>query len=61
MIPKPDSRGLCPDCGGKLLYNGLGLVCIRCPFTALKPDSNKDLPAVETSASDSESGADGTT
>ena len=58
MTPKA-AKGMCPDCGGKLLYNGQGLVCIRCPFTALKPESNKDLPVVETSAPDSDSSAEG--
>jgi hypothetical protein len=50
VTPTVDPKGNCPDCGGKLLYNGQGLVCIRCPFAAVKPESNKDLPAVETSA-----------
>jgi hypothetical protein len=35
----------CPDCGGKLLYNGQVLVCIACPFEQPKPDSVKRLPA----------------
>ena len=36
----------CPDCGGKLLYNGFSIVCIRCPFSMPKPDSHKMIPAV---------------
>jgi hypothetical protein len=37
----------CPDCGGKLLYNGSAMVCIRCPFAMPKPDSQKCIPAVQ--------------
>lgn len=40
--PPPD---FCPDCGGKLLYNGQTLVCIKCPYGAPKPDSQKSIPA----------------
>ena len=36
----------CPECGGKLLYNGSSIVCIRCPFAMPKPDSRKCIPAV---------------
>jgi len=32
------------------------MVCIRCPFVARKPESSKDLPAVETSAPDPQEG-----
>jgi len=56
MIPASDGKDYCPDCGGKLLYNGQGQVCIRCPFARAKPESNKDLPAVGTSAPDLEEG-----
>jgi hypothetical protein len=56
VAPSRDGKGYCPDCGGKLLYNGQGLVCIRCPFIAPKPPSNKDLPAIETAAPDPREG-----
>jgi len=56
VTPTCDRKGYCPDCGGKLLYNGQGMVCIRCPFVVPKPDSSKDLPAVETSAPDPREG-----
>jgi hypothetical protein len=49
--PKPGNE-YCPDCGGKLLYNGQGLVCIRCPYDTTRQESKKDLPAVGNSAED---------
>jgi hypothetical protein len=51
MIPTVHGKEYCPDCGGKLLYNGQGLVCIRCPFDSTKPDSRQDIPAARSSAS----------
>ena len=46
LVTTRPSDAICPDCGGKLLYNGQGLVCIRCPYGTAKPDSQKNLPAV---------------
>jgi hypothetical protein len=46
MIPASNGKDYCPTCGGKLLYNGQGLVCIRCPFGTANSDSSKSLPAV---------------
>ena len=45
MVPTAHGNEYCPDCGGKLLYNGQGLVCIRCPFAVAKPDSERSIPA----------------
>ena len=53
MVPAENGREFCPECGGKLLYNGQGLVCIRCPFAKAKQPSEKDLPAVKSSPEDS--------
>jgi hypothetical protein len=53
MIPAKQGKDYCPDCGGKLLYNGQGMVCIRCPFGTTNSDSSKTLPAIGTGAPDS--------
>jgi hypothetical protein len=50
MTPASNAKDACPTCGGKLLYNGQGLVCIRCPFGTAKSESSKTLPAVGNSA-----------
>jgi len=42
----------CPDCGGKLLYNGQAMVCIACPFEQPKPDSEKRIPAARSRPDD---------
>ena len=47
-----EKKDYCPDCGGKLLYNGQGLVCIRCPYDTTKPPSEKQIPAVRREQSD---------
>ena len=36
----------CPDCGGKLLYNGIALVCTRCPYCRPAQDSSQTLPVI---------------
>ena len=56
MISASDGKDYCPDCGGTLLFNGQGQVCIRWPFAAAKPESNKDLPGVGMSAPHLEEG-----
>ena len=42
----------CPDCGGKLLYNGIALVCTRCPYCRPAQDSSKTLPVMSSQAGD---------
>jgi hypothetical protein len=54
MAPSSPGKDYCPECGGKLLYNGQGLVCIRCPFGSGKSDSSKTLPAIGNSTEDRE-------
>ena len=50
VVP-PISNDSCPDCGGKLLYSGVALVCIRCPYCR-PTDSSHSLPAISPSAQD---------
>ena len=45
VVP-PVSNEPCPDCGGKLLYNGIALVCIRCPYCRPAYDSSQTIPAL---------------
>jgi hypothetical protein len=45
MLPPERSLAYCPECGGKLLYNGQAMVCIACPFEQARPDSEKQIPA----------------
>jgi len=52
MIPTVHGKEFCPDCGGKLLYNGQGLVCIRCPFDTTKPKSERRIVAAAGSTLD---------
>lgn len=47
-----EKKEYCPDCGGKLLYNGQGLVCIRCPYDTTKPPSGKRIPAARRDRTD---------
>ena len=49
MLPPDRAVEFCPECGGKLLYNGQAMVCIACPFEQAKPDSEKRLPAARSS------------
>jgi hypothetical protein len=56
MVPSLHGKEDCPDCGGKLLYNGQGRVCIRCPYDTSKPPSEKRIPAVSNSIIDPKKG-----
>lgn len=40
---KADGDGVCPRCGGKLLYDGKGLACLTCPYIRHAPPSEKNI------------------